>query len=56
MVEDESGGRPLDRFVRPCSVYGPGDVDHFTLFQSALLGVNLFYGNRDRLGIVDLLG
>jgi nucleoside-diphosphate-sugar epimerase len=33
--------------VRPCAVYGPGDVDHFTLFQSAMLGVNLFYGNRD---------
>ena len=34
--------------VRPCAVYGPGDVDHFTLFQGAMLGVNLFYGNRDR--------
>ena len=30
-------------------MYGPGDVDHFALFQGAVLGVNLFYGNRDRL-------
>ena len=32
---------------RPPGVYGPGDVDHFTLFQSAMLGWNLFYGNRE---------
>jgi len=48
VVEEESAGVPWT-IVRPCAVYGPGDVDHFTLFQSALLGVNLFYGNRERL-------
>ena len=48
VVEEESGDVPWT-IVRPCAVYGPGDVDHFTLFQGALLGVNLFYGNRDRL-------
>ncbi|MGB5312523.1 MAG: NAD(P)-dependent oxidoreductase [Polyangiales bacterium] len=48
VVEAESG--PVAwTIVRPCAVYGPGDVDHFTLFQGAMLGVNLFYGNRRRL-------
>jgi nucleoside-diphosphate-sugar epimerase len=46
LLEDESDGVRWT-IVRPCAVYGPGDVDHFALFQSATLGVNLFYGNRD---------
>jgi nucleoside-diphosphate-sugar epimerase len=48
VVEQESAEVPWT-IVRPCAVYGPGDVDHFTLFQSAMFGWNLFYGNRDRL-------
>jgi nucleoside-diphosphate-sugar epimerase len=34
--------------VRPAGVYGPGDVDVFVLFRAAKLGVNLFFGNRDK--------
>lgn len=48
VVEDESGGVPWT-ILRPCQVYGPGDVDHFILFQSAMLGWNVFYGNRSRV-------
>lgn len=48
LVEEESAGVPWT-ILRPCAVYGPGDVDHFALFQGAMLGVNLFYGNRDKL-------
>lgn len=48
VVEEESADVPWT-ILRPCAVYGPGDVDHFALFQGAVLGVNLFYGNRDRL-------
>jgi len=48
VVEEESAEVPWT-ILRPCAVYGPGDVDHFALFQGAVLGVNLFYGNRDRL-------
>lgn len=47
VVEEESAGVPWT-IVRPSAVYGPGDVDHFILFQSAVIGVNLFYGNRNR--------
>lgn len=47
VLETESG-EVAWTIVRPCAVYGPGDVDHFTLFQAAVLGLNLFYGNRDR--------
>jgi len=47
VVEEEVAGVPWT-IVRPSGVYGPGDTDHFTLFQSAVLGWNLFYGNRDR--------
>ena len=46
VVENESGEVPWT-IVRPCAVYGPGDVDHFALFQSAVFGVSVFYGNRD---------
>ena len=47
VVEEEAAEVPWT-IVRPCAVYGPGDVDHFALFQAAMLGVNVFYGNRDR--------
>jgi len=46
VVQEESGGVSWT-IVRPSGVYGPGDVDHFTLFRSAVLGWNLFYGNRE---------
>ncbi|MGB5813152.1 MAG: NAD-dependent epimerase/dehydratase family protein [Polyangiales bacterium] len=36
--------------ARPAGVYGPGDVDYFNLFQSAMSGINAFFGNRHRLG------
>lgn len=45
LLEDESQGVRWT-IVRPGAVYGPGDFDHFTLFQSAAFGVSLFYGNR----------
>lgn len=35
--------------IRPAGVYGPGDVDYLNLFKSAAQGVNLFYGNRDKV-------
>lgn len=35
--------------VRPGGVYGPGDVDYFTLFKSIHRGLNVFFGNRERL-------
>jgi UDP-glucose 4-epimerase len=35
--------------VRPSGVYGPGDVDYFELFKSIDRGLNVFFGNRDRL-------
>lgn len=47
LVEDEAGGVPWT-IVRPSGVYGPGDVDYFNLFKSAMLGWNLFFGNRAR--------
>jgi UDP-glucose 4-epimerase len=47
-VEEESGGMPWT-IVRPSGVYGPGDVDYFNLFKSAMLGWNLYFGNRERL-------
>jgi nucleoside-diphosphate-sugar epimerase len=47
VVEEESGSIPWT-IVRPSGVYGPGDVDYFNLFQSAMLGWNLFFGNRGR--------
>lgn len=48
VVEDEAGGVPWT-ILRPSGVYGPGDVDYFNLFQSAMLGWNVYFGNRDRL-------
>lgn len=36
--------------ARPAGIYGPGDVDYFELFRAAWRRVNLFFGNRDRLG------
>lgn len=47
VVQEDAAEVPWT-IVRPCAVYGPGDVDHFALFQAAMLGVTVFYGNRDR--------
>lgn len=35
--------------IRPPTVYGPGDVDNFELFRLATRGLNVFYGNRERM-------
>lgn len=35
--------------VRPGGVYGPGDVDYFELFKSVERGMNVFFGNRERM-------
>lgn len=35
--------------IRPGGVYGPGDVDYFELFKSIERGVNVFFGNRERV-------
>lgn len=35
--------------LRPAGVYGPGDVDYFNLFRSAMSGVNAYFGNRERI-------
>lgn len=35
--------------IRPPTVYGPGDVDNLQLFRLAARGLNVFYGNRERL-------
>ncbi len=48
VVEEEAEGVPWT-IVRPSGVYGPGDIDYFNLFQSAMLGWNLYFGNRERL-------
>lgn len=48
VVEEESAGIPWT-ILRPSGVYGPGDVDYFNLFKSAMRGWNVFFGNRDRL-------
>ena len=34
--------------IRPSGVYGPGDVDYFSLFKSIEKGLNVYFGNRDR--------
>lgn len=34
--------------VRPCSVYGPGDVDFLALFRMATRGLLLYPGTRDK--------
>jgi nucleoside-diphosphate-sugar epimerase len=47
VVEEESGDVPWT-IVRPSGVYGPGDVDYFNLFKSAMRGWNAYFGNRDR--------
>jgi nucleoside-diphosphate-sugar epimerase len=48
VVEEESAGIPWT-ILRPSGVYGPGDVDYFNLFKSAMRGWNVFFGNRDRV-------
>jgi nucleoside-diphosphate-sugar epimerase len=35
--------------IRPGGVYGPGDVDYFELFKSVERGMNVFFGNRERM-------
>jgi len=47
LLEEESGDVPWT-IVRPSGVYGPGDVDYFNLFKSAMAGWNVYFGNRDR--------
>ena len=47
MIEEESAGVPWT-IVRPSAVYGPGDVDYFNLFKSAMRGWNAYFGNRGR--------
>lgn len=47
LLERSGDGLPWT-IVRPAGVYGPADVDMFVLFRAAKLGVNLFYGNRDK--------
>ncbi len=47
-VEEESADLPWT-ILRPSGVYGPGDVDYFNLFKSAMLGWNVYFGNRQRL-------
>jgi UDP-glucose 4-epimerase len=47
VVEEESAGVPWT-IVRPSGVYGPGDVDYFNLFKSAMRGWNVYFGNRGR--------
>lgn len=42
------GDRVPWTIVRPAAVYGPAEVDMFTLFKAAKLGINLFYGNREK--------
>lgn len=48
IVQEEAAGVRWT-IVRPPGVYGPGDVDYFNLFQSAVLGWNLHFGNRDHV-------
>ena len=47
-VVEAMGDRLAWTIVRPPTVYGPGEVDLFTLFQSVSRGVSLFFGNRDK--------
>jgi UDP-glucose 4-epimerase len=43
----EASGLPFT-IVRPAGVYGPADADTLVLFRAAKMGVNLFYGNREK--------
>jgi nucleoside-diphosphate-sugar epimerase len=45
---ERCGDRLPWTIVRPAGVYGPADADMFVLFRAAKLGVNLFYGNREK--------
>lgn len=42
------GDRVPWTILRPAAVYGPAEVDMFTLFKAAKLGINLFFGNREK--------
>jgi nucleoside-diphosphate-sugar epimerase len=35
--------------LRPGGVYGPGDIDYFELFKSVERGMNVFFGNKERM-------
>jgi len=45
VVAEEAGGIPWT-ILRPAGIYGPGDVDYFNLFRSAMRGWNVYFGNR----------
>ncbi|MET0342522.1 MAG: NAD-dependent epimerase/dehydratase family protein [Polyangiales bacterium] len=47
-VVEQLGDQLAWTIVRPAAVYGPAEVDMFTLFKAAKAGINLFYGNRDK--------
>ncbi|MFZ1862801.1 MAG: NAD(P)-dependent oxidoreductase [Polyangiales bacterium] len=47
VVQEEAAGVRWT-ILRPAGVYGPGDVDYFNLFKSAMAGWNVYFGNRDR--------
>lgn len=48
-VVEAAGGDLPWTIIRPSGVYGPGDVDYFELFKSVERGMNLFFGNRERM-------
>ena len=48
-VVEAAGDAVAWTIIRPGGVYGPGDVDYFELFKSVERGMNLFFGNRERL-------
>lgn len=45
-IVQEYGDEIPFTIVRPCSVYGPGDVDFFQLFKQAKRGFNIYAANR----------
>ena len=48
VVEAAAAQLPVT-IIRPPTVYGPGDVDVLELFRLAKRGLNVFYGNRERM-------
>jgi nucleoside-diphosphate-sugar epimerase len=48
-VVESYGTRVPWTIIRPPTVYGPAEVDAFALFKAAKSGVNLFFGNEDKL-------
>lgn len=47
LVVEAAGDSLPWTIIRPCAVYGEGDVDNFELFKLAARGLNLFWGNRE---------